>query len=571
MEKIWLDNYPKGVPNEVDIPDISVGQMLEQTTRRYANNTALIFINNKITYRKLDELANRFANLLEELGVEKGDRVGLQLPNTPQMVLAYYGTLKLGAVAVMFNPMYSPREIEHQLGDSGAKVMVILDRFWPNVKKALEKAKPEHLIVTHIKDYLKFPLNLLEPIKAKKEGEHVVVDMDASKYGLKGMHELKDLMAQASPQRPEVEIDPSQDLAVFQYTGGTTGVSKGTMLTHSNLVSNVVQCKTWFPGIKEGEDIVLCTLPFFHSYGMTVDMNLGIYAGGVLVLIPNPRDLHMVVKAISKHRPTLFPGVPAMYIALINSPEVQSGKMDVSSIRACLSGAAPLPVEVQEEFEKITGGKLVEGYGLSEASPVTHANPIEGMRKTGSIGMPVPNTEVKVVDVDDRTKELPLGEIGELVVKGPQVMRGYWNMPGETEMVLDDEGWLYTGDIARADSDGFFYIVDRKKDMIIASGYNIYPRDVEEVLFEHPKVADAAVAGIPDPKRGETVKAYIVLKEGETATEEEIKEFCRERMSKYKVPTQVECRDELPKTMVGKVLRRVLIEEEKSKAEQQPS
>lgn len=568
MEKIWLDNYPKGVPKEVDIPDISVGRMLEQAARRYGDNTALTFINNKINYRKLDELANRFANLLEELGVEKGDRVGLQLPNSPQMVLAYYGTLKLGAVAVMFNPMYSPREIEHQLSDSGAKVMLILDRFWPNVRKALEKAKPEHLIVTHIKDYLKFPLNLLEPIKARREGEHVAVDMNASRYGLGGMHELKDLMAQASPQRPEVDINPAEDLAVFQYTGGTTGVSKGTMLTHRNLVSNVVQCKAWFPGIREGEDVVLCTLPFFHSYGMTVDMNLGVYVGANLVLIPNPRDLHMILKAISKHRPTLFPGVPAMYIALINSPEVQSGKMDVSSIRACLSGAAPLPVEVQEEFEKITGGKLVEGYGLSEASPVTHANPIEGMRKTGSIGMPVPNTEVKVVDVEDRTRELPVGEIGELALRGPQVMRGYWNMPEETEMVLDDEGWLYTGDIARADEDGFFYIVDRKKDMIIASGYNIYPRDVEEVLFEHPKVADAAVAGVPDPKRGETVKAYIVLKEGETATEEEIKEFCRERMSKYKVPTLVEFRDELPKTMVGKVLRRVLVEEEKKKQRQ---
>ena len=571
MEKIWFDNYPEGVPNEVDIPDISIGQMLEQATRRYAGNTALIFINNKITYRKLDELSNRFADLLEGLGVEKGDRVGLQLPNSPQMVLAYYGILKLGAVAVMFNPMYSSREIEHQLSDSGAKVMVILDRFWPDVQKALEKAKPEHLIITHIKDYLKFPLNLLEPIKAKREGEHVEVEMNASKYGLKGMHEFKDLMAQASPQRPEVDINPAEDLAVLQYTGGTTGVSKGTMLTHSNLVSNVVQCRTWFPGIKEGEDVILCTLPFFHSYGMTVDMNLGIYVGAVLVLIPNPRDLHMVIKAISKHRPTLFPGVPAMYIALINNPDVKSGKMDVSSIRACLSGAAPLPVEVQEEFEELTGGKLVEGYGLSEASPVTHANPIEGMRKTGSIGMPVPNTEVRVVDVEDRTKELPLGEIGELVVRGPQVMRGYWNMPGETEMVLDDEGWLYTGDIARADEDGFFYIVDRKKDLIIASGYNIYPRDVEEVLFEHSKVADAAVAGIPDPKRGETVKAYIVLKEGETATQEEIREFCRERMSKYKVPTQVEFREELPKTMVGKVLRRVLIEEEEKKSGQQPS
>jgi long-chain acyl-CoA synthetase len=569
MEKIWLENYPVGVPKEVELPDISLGQMLERSAAEYPDNVAVVFINNKITYATLDEMANRFANVLEKLGVRKGDRVALHMPNTPQMVFAYYGTVKLGAVAVMFNPLYSPREIEHQLRDSDAKVMLILDLMWPMVKTALEEAKPEHLIVTHVKDYLRFPLNLLQPVKAKKEGTFVEVDMDASSFGLKGMHELKELMAQASPQRPAVEINPAEDLAVFQYTGGTTGVSKGAMLTHRNLVSNVNQCLAWFPDIKLGKEIILCTLPFFHSYGMTVDMNFGVLSGSTLVLIPNPRDLHMVLKAITKHRPTLFPGVPAMYIALINNPDVQSGKMDVTSIRACLSGAAPLPVEVQQEFERLTGGKLVEGYGLSESSPVTHANPLEGIRKAGSIGMPVPNTEVKIVDLEDRTKELPLGEIGELAVKGPQVMKGYWNMPDETENVMDDEGWLYTGDIARADDTGFFYIVDRKKDMIIASGYNIYPRDVEEVIFEHPKVEDVAVAGIPDPRRGETVKAYVVLKQGETASEEEIIAFCRDKLSKYKVPTAVEFRTELPKTMVGKVLRRVLIEEEKKKLDAQ--
>ena len=567
MEKIWLDNYPTGVPREVGLPDITIGQMLEKTAAEYPDNVALIFINNKITYAELDEMANRFANVLKKLGVQKGDSVALDMPNIPQMVFAYYGAVKLGAVVVMFNPLYSPREVEHQLHDSGAKVMLILDRMWPAVETALKSVKPDHVIVTHVKDYLKFPLNLLEPIKAKREGTHVKVNMDASAYDLKGMHELKELMAQASPQKPAVEINPSEDLAVLQYTGGTTGVSKGAMLTHLNLVSNVHQCLAWFPDIRLGREVILCTLPFFHSYGMTVDMNFGILSGSALVLIPNPRDLDMVIKAISKHRTTLFPGVPAMYIALINNPDVKSGKMDVTSIRACLSGAAPLPVEVQQEFEKLTGGKLVEGYGLSESSPVTHANPLEGIRKAGSIGMPVPNTEVKIVDVENRDNELPLGEIGELAVKGPQVMKGYWNMPKETENVLDEEGWLYTGDIASADETGFFYIVDRKKDMIIASGYNIYPRDVEEVIFEHPKVEDVAVAGVPDPKRGETVKAFVVLKEGETATEEEIIAFCRDKMSKYKVPTTVEFRSELPKTMVGKVLRRVLVEEEKKKLE----
>ncbi len=568
MDKIWLENYPEGVPKEIEIPDINVGEMLEETVRKYPGNTAINFINNNISYRELDLLSNRFANALKKLGVGKGDKVALMMPNIPQMVIAYYGTLKVGAMVVMFNPLYSAREIEHQLNDCEAKVMVMLDRFWPNVSKALESAKLDNLIITCIRDYLKFPLNILEPLQEKIKHEQVEIEKQPSKHGLKGMHEMKDLMNAASDAKPEADINPAEDLALLQYTGGTTGVAKGAMLTHRNLVANTLQCRAWLPQAREGQEVTLCSLPFFHVYGMTVDMNSGIQMGSKLVLMPDPRDMKLIRAAIKKHRPTLFPGVPAMYIGLINDPSVKSGKTDLASIRFCLSGAAPLPVEVQREFERITGGKLVEGFGLTEASPVTHANPLEGIRKEGSIGMPMPNTEVKLVGVDDRDQEVAMGEVGELVVSGPQVMKGYWNMPEETEMVLEG-GWLYTGDIARADEDGFFYIVDRKKDMIIASGYNVYPRDVEEVLFEHPKIVDVAVAGIPDPKRGETVKAYIVLKEGETATPEEIIAFCAERMSKYKVPTLVEFRKELPKTMIGKVLRRELIEEEKKKLAEQ--
>ncbi len=560
MEKVWLKNYPQGVPESLEIPVISLGEMLEGTAKKYPDNTAIIFMGKKITYKELDELTNRFANALKNLGVKKGDPVAIQLPNIPQLVIAYYGTLKLGAVAVMFNPIYSAREIEYQLRDSGARVFLILDRFWPLVKEANEKVGVDNIVVTHVKDYLKFPLNILEPLMAKRKGEYVEVEMGP------GMHELKEIMSTASNQKPEVEIDPLNDLATLQYTGGTTGVSKGAMLTHYNLVSNSMQCRAWFTNAQEGKEVILCTLPFYHSYGMTVDMNNGVNLGAALLLIPNPRDMKMVLKAIDKYKPTVFPGVPTMYVAIINHPDVKSGKYDVGSIKACLSGAAPLPVEVQRQFEDLTGGKLVEGYGLSETSPVASANPLEGMRKAGSIGMPIPNTEMKVVDIENHNKELSVGEIGEIAIKGPQVMKGYWNMPDETEMVLKGE-WLLTGDIGYMDEDGFFYVVDRKKDMIIAGGFNIYPRDVEEVIYTHPKVEEVAVAGIPHPVRGETVKAYVVLKEGETATPEEIIDFCRDKMAKYKVPTEVEFRKELPKTMVGKVLRRFLVEQEKAKAE----
>ena len=401
-----------------------------------------------------------------------------------------------------------------------------------------------------MKDYLPPLLKLLYPIKEKKEGTAVKVKKEP------GVHFFAELMKQKLPPAPEAEISLS-DTAMFLYTGGTTGVSKGTVLTHENLVANAFQTRSWMWDIRDGEEVILSALPFFHSYGMTACMHLALVCRSMALLVPR-FDTKQVLGLIQKHGVTIFPGVPTMYIAINNYPEVK--KYDLRSIRACISGGAALPVEVQREFEQITGGRLVEGYGLSEASPVTHVTPIYGLRKEGAIGVPFPNTEAKIVDLKT-SEDLPVGEIGELAIRGPQVMQEYWNKPEETQGTLRD-GWLLTGDLAKMDEDGYFYIVDRKKDIIIASGFNIYPREIEEVLFQHPKVAEAAVIGIPDEYRGEVVKAYVVLKEGETATTEEIIDFCRDKLARFKIPKVMEFRQELPKSMIGKVLRRVLMEEE---------
>ncbi len=555
-KKPWLNNYPEGVSPVIQIPEVPLYALLDETARRYPERTATIFYGGKINYLQLKEAADRFAAAIQRLGVKKGDRVAIMLPNCPQCVIAYYGTLKAGAVAVMTNPLYVERELAHQMKDSGAKVLVALDALYPRIKNVLADTELSSLVFTGIKDYLPFPLNLLYPIKAKKEGHAVRVPPGPNTFW------LTKLLRDASAFAP-VEVKPD-DLALLQYTGGTTGTSKGAMLTHRNLVANVYQVKEWLVDCKEGGETLLAALPFFHVYGMTVALNFAIAIAGTLVVHPRFVILD-VLKSINMYKPTLFPGAPTMYVAVNNHPDV--GKYDVRSVRACISGAAPLPVEVQEKFEALTGGKLVEGYGLTEASPVTHCNPIYGKRKPGSIGLPFPNTEAWVVDLDSGTRLLDVGEVGELVVRGPQVMKGYWNMPEESELALRD-GWLYTGDIARVDEEGYFFIVDRKKEMIIAGGFNIYPREIEEVLYEHPKVREAAAIGVKDAYRGETVKAFVVLKEGETATEEEIVEFCRTRLAKYKVPKMVEFRSELPKTMVGKILRRVLAEEENKKAAQ---
>jgi long-chain acyl-CoA synthetase len=512
----------------------------------------------------------RFAAALQKLGVEKGDRVAVHLVNCPQFVIAYYATLMVGGIVVPCNPQYVARELRHQLNDSGSKVAITLSLTYPILKQIRSETQLEHIVVANVKEYFPGLLKFLFTVaKEKKEGHFQDISGDANTYW------FQDLLAQA-PAKPEaVEVTP-EDTAVLMYTGGTTGISKGAQLTHRNAVVNAIQTRWWMSDSKEGQEVMMTALPLYHSYAMTVCMNQTFYLSGALVLIPNPRILDHVLKSINKHKPTLYPGVPALYVAVTNHPDVTN--YDVSSIRACLSGAAGLPPEVQEGFERLTGAKLVEGYGLSEATPVTHCNPIYGKRKEGSwIGLPFPDTEALIMDLETGENALEAGEIGELCIRGPQVMKGYWNMPTETANVLREHPslgpgvWLHTGDIARMDTDGFFQIVDRKKDMILGTGgFNIYPREVEDVLYEHPKVLEAAVAGVPMGKeKGERVKAYVVLKAGETATEDEIIDYCRENLAYYKVPKFVEFREELPKTTVGKILRRVLVEEELKRIQEQ--
>jgi long-chain acyl-CoA synthetase len=566
MEKVWLKSYESHVPPSIVYPPVPLYQLMDDAAKKYPNNTAIIYggvvhqlggalMDAKMTFQQLQDITNRFAAALQGLGVKKGDRVALFLPNCPQFPIAYYATLKAGGIVVPCNPLYVARELEHQVNDAGAETIVVLSRFYPIVKQIQSHTKLKNVIVTNAKEYFPGLLKTLFTLAVeKKEGHRVDITGEANTYW------FQDLLAKAPATPQPVDVKP-QDTAVLLYTGGTTGVPKGAELSHRNIVANAVQCKHWI-GAREGQETTVTSLPLFHSYGMTTCMNLSMYIGGAMLLIPNPRDLDHILKAINKHHPTMFPGVPTMYVAINNHPDVS--KYNLKSIRACVSGAAGLPVDVQKKFQELTGGRLVEGYGLSETSPVTHANPIFGNNKIGTIGVPWPDTEAKIIDLETGTKEMPLGETGELVIRGPQVMKGYWNMPDETKNTLRD-GWLYTGDIARMDQDGYFQIVDRKKDMIIAGGFNIYPRDVEEVLYRHPKVKEVVVAGVPDIYRGETVKAYIVLKEGQTATAEEIIDFCRQNLAKFKVPTAVEFRDSLPKTMVGKILRRMLVEEEKKK------
>ncbi len=550
----WLKFYEEGVPPQLNYPDITVGDILARTASKFPGHTALLFYGKKITYAELDALANRFSHALVRLGVKKGDRVALMLPNIPQMVITYYGTLRLGAIAVPTNPLYLEHELEVQLRDSGAGTLVAVDMFYPRIAHVMSNTAVRDLVLCGIKDFLPFPKNMLYPVKAVLEKQWVRVKRVSPVYDfLSLIHREPD-----GPVRADVAPG---DIALLQYTGGTTGVPKGAVLTHRNLVVNAVQSRAWTKVQEEGNEIVLAVIPFFHVYGMTAAMNLGVLIGAELLLLPkfHTRD---VLEAIAKYRPTLFPGIQAMYLAISNYPEIK--KYDLTSIKAAISGAGPLMHEVQERFEGITGARIVEGYGLSEASPITNANPIFGRRKVGSIGLPWPDTEARIVDIETGERSLPLGEAGELVVRGPQVMKEYWNKPAETAHALRG-GWLHTGDIARMDEEGYFYIVDRIKDMIKTVGENVYPREVEEMLFMHPKVKEAVVVGIPQEFLGEEIKAFIVLKEGERATAEELIQFCKERLSKFKVPKEVEFRDQLPKTLVGKVLRRVLRDEELKK------
>ena len=561
-EKPWLKFYEPHVPEHIDYPQTIMPAVLEEMARKYPDHTALIFKDTKLTFRQYNDAVDRFAAALQGLGVKKGDRVAVHLPNVPQFPIAYYAILRMGGIVVPCNPIYTARELRHQLKDSGAEVCVTLSLMYPLVKQVRADRDLRHVIVAQIKTYLPpFLRVLFTLLKEKKDGHRVDISGDAHTTW------FADVLAQApaKPQPVQIGLD---DTAVLMYTGGTTGVSKGAQLSHKNILVNAYQCKVWL-NADESTEASLTALPLYHSYAMTTCMNHSTLTGAAMVLIPNPRDLEDVLKNITKHKPTQYPGVPAMYVAINNYPDLS--KYDVSSIKACISGAAALPVEVQQRFQELTGARLVEGYGLSEASPVTHANPVFGENRVGTIGVPWPDTDVKIVDVDTGEKVLGVGEAGELCVRGPQVMSGYWNMPEETANSLrpDPAGgapWLHTGDIAVMDEDGYFQIRDRKKDMILgSSGLNVYPREIEEVLYEHPKVMEVAAVGIPVEDRGERPKVFVVLKPGETATEAEIIAFCKENLAPYKVPRWVEFRSELPKTAVGKILRRILVEEDLKK------
>ncbi|MEH7332658.1 AMP-binding protein [Neobacillus drentensis] len=559
--KPWLALYPKEIPATIAYSSESVQTYLVNAAEHYPEKIAIHFMGKDMTYKQLYDDALKFACYLQEkLGITKSDRVAIMLPNTPQAVICYFGILMAGGIVVQTNPLYTERELEYQMKDSGAKAIITLDILYPRVSKVMPQTDLQHIIVTAIKDYLPFPKNLVYPFIQKKQyGIVVNVKHEGS------THLLTEILKMKPKKLTSYEVNVEEDLALLQYTGGTTGSPKGVMLTHKNLITNTTMSEKWIYKCKPGEESLLAIVPFFHVYGMTVCMLLSIKMACKLILLPK-FDALTTLKTIQKQRPTLFPGAPTIYIGLLNHPDLK--KYDLSSIAACISGSAPLPLEVQENFEKVTGGKLVEGYGLSEASPVTHSNFLWDVERVkGSIGVPYPDTDAKVVSTDTG-EPMQIKEIGEIVIKGPQIMKGYWNRPEETAEVLKD-GWLYTGDLGYMDEQGYFYVVDRKKDMIIAGGYNIYPREIEEVLYEHPDVIEAVAAGISDPYRGETVKAYIVLKEGSKVTPEEMNQFARKFLAAYKAPRLYEFRKELPKSAVGKILRRMLVEEEKQKIEEE--
>jgi long-chain acyl-CoA synthetase len=555
MEKIWLKSYAPGVPKSIDIERIPLPEALTRTAGRFPGNPALLFQGTIIRYAWLDEMVSRFASALHGLGVKPGEKVALLLPNLIQTVVATYGAWRAGAIAVMNNPLYTDRELEHQFNDSGSQYLVSLDVLVPRMIKLREKTGIKKIISCHIRDYLPFPKKQLFPFVMKQ--------MHLKTPAAPDVYEFTDLLKKHGPitDPPKPDWD---ETAVLMYTGGTTGVSKGVQLTHGNLSSNCRQAMSWFPQFEDGKEVVIGALPFFHSFGLTTVMNTGIFHGYSIALIPKPEP-KTILDAIDTYKATYIPAVPTLYNGMINFPDLK--KYSLKSLRACFSGGAPMPLDTIKTFESLTGAQICEGYGLTESSPVTHINPFGGTTKPGTIGLPIPNTDAKLVDVDDYTKDVDeKGQPGELCLKGPQIMKGYINRPEETEATIKD-GWLLTGDIAVVDEEGYFSIVDRKKDMIISSGFNIYPRDVDEVLFAHPKIMEACVIGVPDTHSGERIKAFIVMKEGETATAEEIIEYCKENLTRYKIPKYVEFVDDLPKSAVGKILRKELRAMELAKKE----
>jgi long-chain acyl-CoA synthetase len=553
-ESPWHAHYDPGVPRSVEVPPLTLPDLLAGAAREHPDAPAVLFYGRTIGYAELDGLASRFAAGLLGAGVKPGDRVVLVLPNVPQAVIGYYGALRAGAIVVLTNPIFEAGGLIRQVEDAQAGTLLALSMFHPLVAQVRARAGVERVIYTNLKEFLPASQRqLFTLLRQEREGHRVPEEEARRAYWMAHL-----LRAGAREPHAPPALQPS-DPAVLLYTGGTTGEPKGVLHTHASLVANALQLAAWMPDARRGQERILGALPLSHAYGMTACMNLAVALAAAMILLPTFETLN-VLHAVRRERPTIFPGVPTMYAAI---NEVRDARAyGLASLRACISGAAPLPIEVQEGFERITRANLVEGYGLTEAGPVTHANPlVRHSERHGFIGLPLPSTEAKIVDLRSG-EDLPPGKVGELLVRGPQLMRGYWNRPAETAEVLTPDGWLRTGDVARMDEQGFFQVIERRKEMIIAGRYNIYPRDVEEVLYEHPKVLEAAVAGVPHEDRTD-LKAFVVLRRGESATPEEILAFLRERLSTHKVPGAVEFLETLPRSFIGKVLRRALVERER--------
>jgi long-chain acyl-CoA synthetase len=556
-ERPWLRFYAEGVPADVEVPDVPLTRLLDASADRFPTNRALEFLGRSMTYARLRDAVDRFAAALAGLGVRKGDRVAVILPNCPQEVIAFYAVLRLGAIVVPTNPLYTASELRHQLADSGSRVVIVFDKAYETVYEAMPGTAVEHVIVTSLPDYLPFvkrELLKLPVAKARRLSAELSTEIPAGAPVLW----FDDLLKQASEPHPQVMVDPFRDLAVLQYTGGTTGKPKGAMLTHRNLVANALQTTAWDPAIRPGHDVTLAVVPLFHVFGLTFCLTCTILIGGSVVLIPR-FDLELVIDAVRRHKPTLFPGVPPLYQQLAAAPEAK--KAGVGAIRTCVSGAMRLARTTVDAFKTGTGGHVVQGYGMTETSPVLMANPLDGNARHVSVGTPLPSTEARIVDENDPSRVLPVGYPGELLVRGPQIFAGYWNQPAESAETLSPDGWFRTGDIAVMSPDGFFTLIDRKRDVIIVDGFNVYPSEVEAVLHAHPAVEEAAVVGVPDPGHGEAVAAYIVPKQPHRPSRDEIRAYCARQLVGYKVPIFVELRPSLPRTMLGKVLRRVLREE----------
>jgi len=554
-ERLWHKSYAEGVPKTIEYEKITISEAMARSAEKYPSKMALNYMGRRISYREYNSLVNQFARALMEAGIKEGDKVAVCLPNIPQAFIADMAIFRIGAVIVQNNPLYTERELEYQLNDSDARLIVTLSLLVPRIEKIQAKTKIEKIIACHIHSYLPFPKKQLFPfvkkdmVKKITPSENVFVFCDiVKKYA----------------SDPLEDKGKWEDTAALIYTGGTTGVSKGVMLTHSNLSSNVQQFTAWFPGLNEGEEILMGNFPVFHSAGFTAIQNYSAWMAHEILLVPRPEP-KINIELIKKYHPTFLPGVPTIFVGLLDDPEFR--KLDFSSIKGFFSGAAPLAADTINDLNKLTGALMCEVYGSTETSPIACATPWGGKVKPGTVGCPMPDTDVRIVDIDDHEKELPAGESGEIAIKGPQIMAGYYKKQEETEKVIKD-GWFLTGDIGMFDDDGYLSIVDRKKDMVIAGGYNIYPVELDNVLFEHPKILEACTVGVPHEYRGETIKAFIVLKEGKTCTEEEIISFCKEKLAAYKIPKIIEFIDELPKSSVGKILRRKLrdIELEKVKS-----